>query len=407
MRGLGVLKQLLGTGRAGSQSGCASSGSNGQALEIREVTTRADLARFIDLPWRIYADDPHWVPPLRIEVKEFLDPRKHPFYRHGAAAKLLALRDGHPVGRILVSDDPRYNAAHGTNTGCFGMFESVDDRQTAHALLDAAADWLKARGRSAVMGPIDYSTNYPCGLLVDGFQTPPRVMMNHNPPYYASLLESWGLIKLKDLYSWWFDDPHNMVSSWHERAQRLARRSRVTIRAFRKRKFDEEVKRCQAVYNQVGTDIWGFVGLSDAEFRYTARRMSQMAIPELVLLAELDGKPVGFSITLPDSNEAIRPLGGRLTRWGLPLGLVRLFYRLPRVKTARMAVLHVLAGYRRRGIAELLILQTLDYGKHTRGYTGAELGWTTEDNEPIIRTVQSVGAQRYKTYRIYEKELAR
>ena len=389
----------------GSRAPQVEGAEGGQTLEIREVSTRRDLNRFVDVPWPIYEDDPHWVPPLRFEVKEFLNPKKHPFYRHGAAAKLIALRGGRPVGRILVSDDPRYNEQWGTNTGCFGMFESVDDREVAHALLDAAAEWLRARGRSAVMGPIDYSINYPCGLLVEGFDTPPRVMMNHNPPYYAPLLESWGLAKVKDLYSWWFKDPNDMISVWHERLQRLAKRNGVTIRNFRKSDFDADAKLCESIYNEVGISVWGFVAMSNDEFRYAARRMAQMAIPELILLAELDGKPVGFSITMPDFNEAIRPLNGRLARWGLPLGALRLACRLPRVRTARMAVLFVRDGYRRRGIAELLILKTLDYGKNIRGYTGAELGWTTDENQAVTRTIQSVGAECYKTYRIYEKEL--
>ncbi len=186
-------------------------------LEIRPVQSRRDLRQFIDVPAPIYAGDPQWVPPLAMEVKEFLDQRKHPFYLHGAATQFLALRGGVPMGRILASDDSRYNEEHSANVGCFGMFECADDPEMAHALLDAAAGWLKGRGRTTVMGPIDYSINYPCGLLVDGFDAPPRIMTNHNRPYYAGLLESWGLRKAKDFYCWWFIDPHNMVERWRVR----------------------------------------------------------------------------------------------------------------------------------------------------------------------------------------------
>ncbi len=371
--------------------------------EIREVATRRDLNRFVKMPWSIYADDPHWVPPLLVEAKEFLNPKKHPFYRHGTAATLLALRSGRAVGRILVSDDPNYNAQHESNVGCFGLFESIDDATVAHRLLDAAADWLRSRGRTRMLGPIDYSTNYPVGLLVDGFDAPPRVMMNHNPPYYADLLESWGLAKAKDLYCWWFVDPHDMVAKWHDRAERIARRSGVRVRSFRMDDFEAEVERCREVYNNSQTENWGFVRLTDVEFRYFAKQMARLAIPELVLLAEVDDRPVGFSVTLPDVNQAIAPLFGRLTTLGLPIGLLRLMYRMPRVKTARMLVLNLLEGYRRRGISELLILKTLDYGKNTIGYTGAELSWTLEDNYLINRTIEAVGGERYKTYRIYEK----
>lgn len=382
------------------------SGPSGQDdLEVREVVSRRDLNRFLRVPWRTNAGEPNWVPRLLVEVKEFLDPKRHPFYLHGAATKFVAVRGGEAVGRILVSDDPAYNAFHGSNVGCFGMFESVDDPSVAGALLDAAAGWLKARGRTEMRGPIDYSMNYSCGLLVDGFDTPPRTMMNHNPRYYGPLLEQCGLVKAKDLLAWWFVDPRDMVAKWKRRADWLARRGGITIRPFRKKDFDADVRRCNEVYASAVSRQWGFVPLSDAEFRHLAHQMATITDPQQVLLAEVDGKPVGFSITLPDLNEAIRPLNGRLTTFGLPIGLVRLLFRMRRIKTARMMVLVVLENYRRRGVAELLILNTLDYGKNILRYTGAELSWTVEENVLISRTVEAVGARCYKRYRVYEKSL--
>ncbi len=373
-------------------------------LEVRTVQTRRDLNAFCRLPWAVYAADPNWVPPLLVDVEEFLDSRKHPFYRHGDAVKLLATRGGQPVGRLLASDDSNYNRQHGANTGCFGMFECFDDAEAAHALLDAAAGWLKARGRTSIMGPIDYSTNYPCGLLVDGFDTPPRFMMNHHRPYYAGLLESWGLTKVRDLYAWWFTDPLNLVERWREKAERIARRSKVTVRPFRRRQFREDVEHCQTVYNMAQRKNWGVVGLTDAELRYMAKRLEKIAEEQQVLLAEKEGQVVGFSITVPDYNEVIRPLDGRLTTCGLPIGATRAFWRARNIKTARMLVLHLLEGHRRRGLSELLILRTLDYGKNVLGYTGAELGWTLDENTLINSAIEAVGARRYKTYRIFEKE---
>jgi len=374
-------------------------------LTVREVRTRDDRNRFLRLPWRIYAEDPHWVPPLLCEIKEFLNPRKHPFYRHGAATQFIALRGGETVGRILASDDPLYNRQWNENLGCFGMFECLDDREAAGALLDAAAGWLRARGRSVLRGPIDYSTNYPCGLLIDGFDTPPRIMMNHNRIYYADLLESWGLRKARDLFAWWFVDPMDLIAKWKERAERLARRGGVVIRPFRTGDFSAEVERCRTVYNAAMEDLWGSVKLTEEEFQHTARQLKRMAMAEQVLLAEVQGRPVGFAITVPDMNEAIRPLNGRLTRFGVPWGLLQLMRNKRRIRTARMVVLDVLKEYRRRGVAELLILRTLDYGKNVIGYTGAELSWTLEDNVLINRTIEAVGGRRYKTYRIYEKNL--
>jgi len=386
----------------------ASKGSckrQGGTLEIREVASRRDLDQFVKVPWPIYANDPNWIPPLVRDVKQFLNRKRHPFYQHGAAAEFLALEDGRPLGRILASDDPLYNEHHGSNVGCFGMFECVDDRSIAHRLLDTAADWLRRRGRTSIMGPIDYSTNYGCGLLVDGFDTPPRILMNHHLPYYVPLLESWGLAKVKDLYAWWFVDPYDLVAKWRRRADWLARRGGVTIRPFSKKDFQAEVESCYQVYNDAQKDHWGFVELTGAEFLYFAKQLAKIGVTEQVLMAEVQDKLVGFSITLPDVHEAIRPLDGRLTTLGLPIGLARLLYRMPRIKTARMAVLVLLESYRRRGIAELLILETLEYGKNSIGYTGAELGWTLEDNELVNRTVARVGGQRYKTYRIYEKDI--
>lgn len=376
-----------------------------ETLQVRGVATAGDLAAFIRLPWQIYADDPQWVPPLEIEVREFLDRRKHPFYLHGDALPFVAWCGRQPVGRILVSDDPLYNQFHGSNVGCFGMFESIEDPAVARALLEAAAGWLRARGRTAIMGPIDYSTNYACGLLIEGFDTPPRIMMNHHRPYYAHLLESWGLIKVKDLYAWWFEGSNDMICRWRQRAESVAKRHPVVIRAFRMDDFEAEVDRCNRVYDAAYQRNWGFVPLTRAEFTYFARRLARFAVTDQVLLAEVDGKTVGFSVTVPDLNEAIRPLNGRLTTLGLPIGWLRLVWRARKIKTARVLVLVVLEGYRRRGISELLILRTLDYGKNVLKYNAAELSWTLEENHLINHAIQNVGARRYKTYRIYERAL--
>lgn len=372
---------------------------------VVEVTTPQQLRAFIDFPWQIYARDPAWVPPLKREVAAFLDRCRHPFYQHGDAIALLAYRDGQVVGRVLVADDPHFNAEHADNTGTFGMFESVDEPDVARALLAGAVDWLRARGRTRIMGPIDYSTNYPVGLLIDGFQTPPRIMMNHQPPYYARLLEACGLSKAKDLYAWWFDDSLDMLAQWKQTAERLAKRSRVVIRPIRFDHFEAEIERCMAVYNQAWETLWGFVKMTREELVHLAKEIRRFAVPELILLAEVDGQPVGVSMTLPDINEAIKPLNGKLTTWGLPLGLAKLAWNLRKIRTARMAVLGTVPGYRKRGIAELLILRTLDVGKYKLGYRGAELGWTLEDNTAVNRTIESVGAKRYKTYRVFECEI--
>lgn len=380
------------------------SGTAAPALEVVEVVSHRDRDQFVRFPWSIYRDDPQWVPPLMLERKAFINPLKHPFYKHGSAVQFLATEDGRPVGRIMASDDPLFNAAHGSNLGCFGMFECIDDDFAAHQLLDAAADWLRSRGRSGMMGPIDYSTNYECGLLVDGFETPQRVMMNHNPRYYQKLLTSWGLQKTKDLLAWWFTE-NQQLEAWRPRVERLAQRNGVVIRPFRRDQITAELERCKQLYNSSWKHNWGFVPMTDAELEDMARLLWHLAVPEMLLVAEVAGEAVGFSFTLPDFNEAIRPLNGRLTKFGLPIGLLKLRSNLKRIKTGRLLALGVLEEHRRRGIAEMLILRTAAYGFGHLGYSGAELSWTLEDNHMINRTIEAVGGERYKTYRVFEKRI--
>lgn len=374
-------------------------------VEVRPVASRRDLKRFVEFAWQVYAQDPYWAPPLLSEVYEFLDPRKHPFLRHGQRELFLAWRQGRVVGRIMASDDPHYNEAHGSNIGCFGQFETVDDPAVATALLEAAADWLRSKGRSDIMGPVDYSTNYTCGLLIDGFNMPPRVMMNHNPSYYRPLLEGWGLNKAKDLYAWWFIDPDDMLNKWQARADRLAQRGSVTLRPVQVKDVEGELATIADIYNQAWEHNWGSVKMTQEEFAYQAQKLLPIMIPELLMFAEFKGRPVGFAMTLPDVNEAISPLNGRLTRWGLPIGLWRLFRNLKRIRTCRLVMLGVLSEFRRRGVAELLILKTLDHGKNVVNFNAAELGWTLEDNTLINRTIEAVGGTRYKTYRIYDRAI--
>jgi len=257
------------------------------------------------------------------------------------------------------------------------------------------------------MGPMIYSTNYECGTLIDGFDTPPRLMMPHNPPYYPQLIEQWGFEKNKDLYAWWFDDPFDIVQKWQPFIDRIAPRQKgITIRPFSRRNFENDVQRCMKIYDHARKNWWwACVELTEAEIRHYAKQMNLVGDENLVLIAEKDGKPIGFSITMPDLNEVIRPLNGRLFHWGLPIGLWRFYWGLKRVKTARMMVLCVLPEYRQRGVAERLILETLDYGKNSRKLLAGELSWTDEDNNKINRIIERVGARRYKTYRVYMKTL--
>jgi hypothetical protein len=373
-------------------------------IEISEVNSRCERDVFIKFQWQIYANDPAWVPPLIIERKRFLDRNRHPFYRHGNAALFLARKNGKIAGRIMASDDPNYNSLHQTNVGCFGLFESIDDREVAAALFDAAANWLRNKRRTEMMGPIDYSTNYVCGLLIEGFRFPPTILTAHNPPYYRELMESSRFTKAKDWYAWWFGDPSKAVTHLRRLATRLKTRRSVTIRPANLKNLRDESRRLRQIFNQAWEKNWGFVPFTEAEIEFMTEELKPLIVPEFAWIAEIGSEPVGFALCLPDINIVLRDLNGRLTRFGLPIGLIKLLRYKNRIQKGRLIALGVVEKYRRAGIAEMLVLRVIEETMIKRGMTG-ELSMTLEDNFLINRFLEAIGAQRYKTYRIYGKSI--
>jgi GNAT superfamily N-acetyltransferase len=373
-------------------------------LEINQVVSRAERDAFIKVPWRIYANDPAWVPPLLLERKEFLNREKHPFYEHGDAALLLARAGGEIVGRIMASDDPKYNALHQSNVGCFGMFESIDDQQVANALFDAAANWLRQKGRDEIMGPIDYSTNYVCGLLIDGFQFPPMLLTSHNPPYYSGLIKGWGFEKAMDLYAWSLADPAQAATRLRRLAATLKKRSHVSFRPAKLADIRDETRKIREIYNQAWRNNWGFVAFTEKEFEFMTHELKPILVPELVWLAEIQGEPIGFILCVPDINVALRKIDGRLTTFGLPIGLAKLLYYKSRLKTVRLVALGVVPKYRRHGVAEMLVLHIIEEAMIKRGLIG-EASLILENNQMMNRFLAAIGAEKYKTYRIYRKPL--
>jgi len=372
-------------------------------IEVSQITSAKERDAFIKFPWRIYRNDPAWVPPLIIERKEFLDRNRHPFYRHGDATLFLARQNGDIVGRIMASDDPNYNSLHQSNVGCFGLFECIDNRAVAAALFAAAADWLSTQGHSEIVGPIDYSTNYVCGLLIDGFEHPPTLLTSHNPPYYAGLIESCGFTKVKDWYAWWFSEFPAPAERLRKIAAARAGKHGVTIRPINLKEIEAESQRIRTIYNQAWEKNWGFVPFTEAESEHMAKEMKPLIVPQGTLIAEVGKEPVGFVIGVPDINVALRHVNGRLTRFGLPIGLMKLLYYRTKIRTGRLIALGVVEKYRRAGIAEMLVLHLMDEA-FKRGFTG-ELSMTLEDNVMINRFIEALGAKRYKTFRIYSKSL--
>lgn len=373
-------------------------------IEISKVVSRRERNAFIKFQWEIYSNDPAWVPPLIIERKTFLNRKRHPFYRHGDAALFLARRNDKIIGRIMASDDPNYNSLHESNVGCFGLFECIDDRDVAAGLFEAAASWLGKKGRTEMIGPIDYSTNYVCGLLIDGFQFPPTILTAHNPPYYRHLIESCGFSKAKDWYAWWFADPAKAAARLRPLAERFRKRWPVTIRTGNLKNIREESRRLRQIYNQAWEKNWGFVPFTEAEIEFMTHELKQLVIPEFALIAEVGDEPAGFILCVPDINVALRHINGRLATFGLPIGLVKLLYFKRRTRTARLIALGVIEKYRRTGIAEMLVLRIVEEGMIKRGFTG-ELSLTLEDNFMINRFLEAIGAKRYKTYRIFKRTI--
>ncbi len=374
-------------------------------IEISEISSRPERNAFIKFQWQIYSNDPAWVPPLIIERKTFLDRKRHPFYRHGDAALFLARKNGKIVGRIMASDDPNYNSLRQSNVGCFGLFECIDDHDVATALFEAAASWLRKKGRTEMMGPIDYSTNYVCGLLIDGFQFPPTILTAHNPPYYRQLIESCGFSKAKDWYAWWFADPSKAVAHLRRLAARFGTRCTAFIRPANLKNLREESRRLRQIYNQAWEKNWGFVPFTEAEIEFMTRELKPLLVPEFAWIAEVGDEPAGFILSVPDINVALRQVNGRFTTFGLPIGLLKLLYYKSRTRTARLIALGVIEKYRRAGIAEMLVLRIVEEAMIKHGFTG-ELSLTLEDNFMINRFLEAIGAHRYKTYRIYGKSIA-
>jgi len=269
--------------------------------------------------------------------------------------------------------------------------------------LRAAMDWVRQKGRHEIMGPIDYSTNYVCGLLIDGFEHPPTLLTSHNPPYYADLIEANGFEKVKDWYAWWFSEYREATERLQKMATARMEKFGVTIRSVDLKKIAEEGQRIRAIYNQAWENNWGFVPFTEAEMDHMAKEMKPLIVREAMLIAEIGDEPIAFVIGVPDINVALRHINGRLTRFGFPIGLITLLYYRTRIRTGRLIALGVVEKFRRAGIAETLVLRLMEVA-FKRGFTG-ELSMTLEDNVMVNRFIEAMGATRYKTYRIFKRTL--
>jgi hypothetical protein len=375
----------------------------GTPLAVCAVTSARDRRDWLDVPERVQGNDPHWIAPLRLEQKRLLDRRKNPFFRRGDAEFFLVRRGARCVGRISAHTALPM-AGIDASLGTFGFFECEDDPAAASQLLRTAEAWLATHGARAALGPMNFSLNQECGILVDGFNSPPFLLMNHNPPYYARFLEEGGYRKRKDLYAWRFTVgviPEELVRL----AARVRKRSGLTMRTLDPRRFESDARAVLRLFNEAWKDNWGFTPMHPDEFDEAIRELRRIVDPALVLIAEKDGREVAMAVSLPNLNEALAGLSGRLFPFGLPRLLWRLKVRRPR--TARCLMLGIDQadrGFATLGLSALLYVEMSEAARR-RGITWGELSWTLEDNDAINRGIEATGAVRYKTYRIYEKEL--
>lgn len=369
-------------------------------IEIREVTTPGQLRSFIDLPWSIYAGDYNWVPPLKKDVGELLDHDHHPFWEHARGRLFLALEDGRPVGRISAQVDDNYNRLWDEKLGSFGFFESPDRAEVSSALLAAACDWVKNEGMTVVRGPMSPSSNDEWGLLVKGFDRPPVLMMPYNPPYYQALVEESGFAKAKDLLAFIKYASTPMPERFVTLAEKLRANPRITIRPLNMKRLESEMVIVKELYNAAWELNWGFSPMTGKEMDLLASNLKNFAVPEMVLLAFYDGKPAGLSITLPDFNQVLRRLNGRLDL----AGLFKFLRWRNRITGIRALVFGFKKEYRRLGLPILLFYETERFAR-TRGYEWCELSWNLEDNRLINDFDRELGGRVYKRYRVYEKAL--
>ena len=377
------------------------------AVEIRPVRSRGELNAFIKVPFAIYRNEPRWVAPLLMDVKKRLDRDKNPFFAHAEAEFFLAYRDGRPVGRISAHIDRHLNEFQGNDWGLWGWFECADDPEAAAALLGAAESWLRERGRGTMIGPMDYTTNDECGLLIEGHEKPPLILCPWHHPYYQRLVEEdVGLTKAMDLYMWSLhvtgrDKVNPLI--WQV-ADRVESEHGIVCRNFRKKDMDTEITRFLEVYNAAWERNWGAVPLTDAEVRHMAKDMKPILDENWAMVAERKdtGEIVGVALTLPDYNQVFAKLRprGRL----LPLGWLTFLRERSKIDAVRVFALGVKPEYQHTGIAARFYQMHFDAAERTP-QKGGEMGWILEVNRPMNRAMEGMGGEIVRRYRVYEKSL--
>ncbi|MBK8669846.1 MAG: GNAT family N-acetyltransferase [Saprospiraceae bacterium] len=372
-------------------------------LIIEEITFGSGISEFINFPHDLYKDDKNYVPEIYIGQKDMMNPNKFPFHKYGKVKYFLAKKDGKIVGRIAAIHNPNYNKHHHCKVGFFGFFDFIEDQEVASSLLDKAKDYASTNGNEFLMGPTNFTTNETAGTLVEGFDSPPKIMMTYNKPYYGQLMENYGLKKEMDLYAYMI-----YTSKVSEKSLRIAsavedrlKAKGITIRNVNLKDINNEAKRIQKIYNDAWEENWGFVPFTDDEFEYLKNDLKMLLDPSFAYIAEKNGEPIGFGLTLPDINEVlIKNKRGKL----FPFGIFRLLFGKSKTKYVRVLALGVISEYRKMGIEALFFAKNIKTAKE-KGLLGGEASWVLESNEAMRAAADHLNGEKYKTYRLYKTEI--
>jgi hypothetical protein len=376
------------------------------SVSIRPVRNRREMKRFVKVPFRLHREQEQWVAPLIFERMEFLNREKNPYFEHAEAEYFIAECDGEPVGRITAQVDSRWDKYQGGGDAMFGFFESDNDPAVASALLVAASEWAAAKGRDRILGPMDFTTNDELGILIEGYERRPMILEPWHPPYYRELIEAEGFGKAMDVMMWELQfgdlkEGKRFDPSIHAAAEKALREEGIAIRNMRKRDMAAEVRRFMDVYNEAWGDNWGFVPITDAEAEFQAKNLKQVIDERWAYMAEKDGEVIGAALTLPDINQVMAKLNGRL----LPFGWAKFLLGKRKIDQCRVFALGVKHDYHHSGVAAGLYLKHLEEAAVPGGIVGGEMGWILETNGPMNRAMEGMGGKIVKRYRIYEKSL--
>jgi GNAT superfamily N-acetyltransferase len=373
------------------------------SVDVRPVAGRRELREFIELPFRLHSTSPYWCPPLRLERRMFLSRKRNAFFKHGDAQLFCAWRDGRVVGRISAQVDHAFNDYHGSDTGMFGFLEFEDDPLLVPALLDAALGWLRARGCSLALGPMDFGVNDECGVLVEGFDREPMIKQPWHPPYYAQRCAEASLEKAMDLWMWELDisDREKIVPIIFQLAEEAGSKHGVGIRKMSRRSLRRDMDRFAEVYNSAWSENWGFSPYSKEDLDYYASEMQLVFDAPWFMVAEKDGETVAVAITVPDVNQVLRRMNGRI----LPFGWWHFLRRRKIIDRCRVGFLGVKPEYQHTGVAAALYVEHFEMSAATRIKWG-EMGWILETNRAMNRGMEAMNGRKVKTYRVYQRTLA-